>query len=333
MGADADAVEEFAAWMRTLHREAKKPSYTEIVRRIRAADPHASIVVSTISETLNGKRLPRWTTVEPIARALGGTAAVQECLNRWKRADAARTTTAPPPPAAPGRAVAADPPSGPGQDTTDPDTVPKTAPPATPQPDRPPRRKPLLAGTAGTAAAVGLALAAWLTPSFWDGKDETPTGRTPGSTASDDTPATPGPGSGPAGRAPTAGASSASPEEEAIPEAFRAGTHRAELVATEGESWSTPDGRVSITVPGASTAGDIQVLVITPSTSCPEVSLAMGEALVIPETPGPSWTRITPVRAWIKETPAVGAEFPDIHVRLQVDQGTGPVPRGKRCGQ
>ncbi|WP_242513897.1 XRE family transcriptional regulator [Streptomyces leeuwenhoekii] len=325
-------MEEFAAWMRALHREAKKPSYTEIVRRIRAADPHASIVVSTISETLNGKRLPRWTTVEPIARALGGTDAVQECLNRWKRADAARTTAAPPPPAAPGRVVAADPLSGPGQDTIDPDTAPKTAPPATPQPDRPPRRKPLLVGRAGTAAAVGLALATWLTLPLWDGEDETPTGRTPSSTASDNTPATPGPGSSPAGRAPTAGASSAAPEE-AISEAFRAGTHRAELVASAGESWSTPDGRVSITVPGASTVGDVQVLVITPSTSCPEVSLAMGEALVIPETPGPSWTRITPVRAWTKEIPSVETKFPDIHVRLQVDQGTGPVPRGKSCEQ
>ncbi|MEU4181355.1 hypothetical protein [Streptomyces sp. NPDC026589] len=54
-----DPVEEFAAWLRHLHREAKKPGHTEIVRRIRLTDPTASVVVSTISETLNGRRLPR----------------------------------------------------------------------------------------------------------------------------------------------------------------------------------------------------------------------------------------------------------------------------------
>lgn len=54
-----DPVEEFAAWLRHLHREAKKPGHTVIVRRIRLTDPTASVVVSTISETLNGRRLPR----------------------------------------------------------------------------------------------------------------------------------------------------------------------------------------------------------------------------------------------------------------------------------
>lgn len=116
------------------------------------------------------------------------------------------------------------------------------------------------------------------------------------------------------------------------PKPFTPGTHQGEIVATSGKPWSSPDGTVSIIVPGASTVGDVQVVVITPSTSCPETSLAIGEALIIPEDPATSWTRITPLRAWTKETPGQ-AEFPDIYVRLQIDQGTGPVPRGKRRGR
>ncbi|HWU08587.1 MAG TPA: helix-turn-helix transcriptional regulator [Streptomyces sp.] len=329
MGADVDPVEEFAAWLRALHREARKPSYAEIVRRIRAADPSASIVVSTISETLNGKRLPRWTTVEPIARALGGPAAVQECLHRWKRADAARTTTtAPPAPETPGP-VSGNPP--PRQQTTGSGAEVRTQPPNSSRSGRPvPRRKPLLVGVVSTAAAAGLALAIWLALPLLDAQHETPTGRAPKDTASTSSPAAPG--SGPADRTPTAGASSgASEEEEAVLRPFKPGTHEAEVIATSGKPWSTPDGRVSITVLGASTVGDIQVFATTPTTSCPETSLAIGEALIIPEASSTSWTRITPLRAWTKEPPEE-VEFPDIHVKLQVDQGTGPTPRGKRCG-
>lgn len=88
-GTGSEAVTEFAAWMRALHLEAKRPSYAEIVRRVRARYPEATVVESTISDTLNGKRLPRWETVEPIAWALGGNAALDECERRWKRANTA----------------------------------------------------------------------------------------------------------------------------------------------------------------------------------------------------------------------------------------------------
>lgn len=94
-GTGPGAVAEFAAWMRALHREAKRPSYAEIVRRVRARYPEATVVQSTISDTFNGKRLPRWETVEPIAWALGGDGALAECELRWKQADTALRGPAP----------------------------------------------------------------------------------------------------------------------------------------------------------------------------------------------------------------------------------------------
>lgn len=71
LGDDADPVAVFAAWMRGLHREVKKPSYTEIVRRSRTRYPAATVRQSTTSDTSTPSGSPRWDTVEPIAWASG----------------------------------------------------------------------------------------------------------------------------------------------------------------------------------------------------------------------------------------------------------------------
>lgn len=97
--AEDDPVGQFAEWLRRLHRSANKPPYKDIVRRIQEHDPTTTVAISTVSEIFNGKRIPRWSTVEPIARVLGGADAVRECGRRWQLADAARTS--PPSPVAP----------------------------------------------------------------------------------------------------------------------------------------------------------------------------------------------------------------------------------------
>ncbi|MFJ8255396.1 XRE family transcriptional regulator [Streptomyces sp. NPDC094466] len=249
-----DPVEEFAAWLRHLHREAKKPSYTEIVPRIRMADPTASVVVSTISETLNGKRLPRWTTVEPIARGLGGPAAVEECLRRWKQADAARTPTAtqsdtaptpdsPAPGPETGSAVAGSGTShssiapGGGGEASDPDQGARED----QAPVHAPRRKPTLVWVVGTVTALGVAVAAWGAVTFIDYRNQTPTG-------------------GPAAGTPR----------------FESGTYETVLTVNK-KSWASPDGNVRIRVPGASTSDGPTLFVTTPSVSCPQTTVAIGE--------------------------------------------------------
>ncbi|WP_405969038.1 helix-turn-helix domain-containing protein [Streptomyces sp. NBC_00988] len=93
-GATDDPVGAFAAWLTDLRRSKGNPSLDSIAREIRRRDPSATVVPSTISEILNGRRLPRWTTVEPIAHALGGERAVAECLRRWQAADTTRRTAA-----------------------------------------------------------------------------------------------------------------------------------------------------------------------------------------------------------------------------------------------
>ncbi|KOG71150.1 MULTISPECIES: helix-turn-helix domain-containing protein, partial [Streptomyces] len=103
-GEPSDAVAEFALWLQELRRQAGKPSYAQVVRRSRRRYPHATVRESTISDMLNGKRLPRWETVEPVAWALGGEEAVAACRQRWIEADMARTPPVPlappvPPPA------------------------------------------------------------------------------------------------------------------------------------------------------------------------------------------------------------------------------------------
>ncbi|MEU6957927.1 helix-turn-helix transcriptional regulator [Streptomyces sp. NPDC045714] len=306
-----DPVEEFAAWLRHLHREAKKPSYTEIVRRIRMTDPTASVVVSTISETLNGKRLPRWTTVEPIARVLGGPPAAEECLRRWKQADAARTPaatqsdTAPIPGSlAPGletetavagsvtsRSSTSHSSTAPGRsgEAADPDQRAR-------EPEAPvhaPRRKPTLVWVVGTVSALGVAAAAWGAVTFIDDRNQTPTG------------------------GPTAG----TPR-------FKPGIYETVLTVNE-KSWASPDGNVRIRVPGASTSDGPTLFVTTPSVSCPQTTVAIGDALVVPEASGSSWTRITTLKVWAQDTPD-GEPF-DMYVQLQVDQGTGRAPQGQGC--
>ncbi|MFI7291544.1 helix-turn-helix domain-containing protein [Streptomyces anulatus] len=308
-----DPVEEFAAWLRHLHREAKKPSYTEIVRRIRMIDPTASVVVSTISETLNGRRLPRWTTVEPIARVLGGPPAVEECLRRWKQADAARTPTAmqsaaapTPDSLAPGveteDAVTG---STTGQSSAAPGSVGEAADPGEggredEAPVHAPRRKSPLAWVVSTVTALGVGVAAWAAVTLIDDRNQTPTGRTP----------------------------SASGTEAAVPPPFKRATYETVLTVNE-ESWKSPDGNVRIRVPGASTSDGPDLFVTTPSVSCPQTTVAIGDALIVPETSGKSWTRITTLKVWAQDTPN-GEPF-DMYVQLQVDQGAGHTPQGERC--
>ncbi|HWU10536.1 MAG TPA: helix-turn-helix transcriptional regulator [Streptomyces sp.] len=333
-----DPVEEFAAWLRHLHREAKKPSYTEIVRRIRLTDPTASVVVSTISETLNGKRLPRWTTVEPIARVLGGPPAVEECLRRWKQADAARTPTAPPTSAVPvpdglasgletegagtgamtgrpstaasGHAEVADP----GGRASGDEAPVHTA--------RRRRKPPPLMWVVSTVTALGVAAAAWAAAGLFDDRNQkTSTG---GPTAGTST----APDTRPTGRTPSADGTEAGAPEATVQPPFKRGTYETVLTVNE-ETWTSPDGNVRIRVPGASTSDGPDLFVTTPTVSCPQTTVAIGDALIVPEISGSSWTRITTLKVWAQDTPN-GEPF-DMYAQLQVDQGTGRAPQGKRC--
>ncbi|CAM5530690.1 hypothetical protein SRIMM317S_07335 [Streptomyces rimosus subsp. rimosus] len=104
-------------WLQELRRQAGKPSYAQVVRRSRRRYRHATVRESTISDMLNGKRLPRWETVERVAWALGGEEAVAACRQRWIEADMARTPPvplAPPVPRRPGGAVGPGGSAGPG---------------------------------------------------------------------------------------------------------------------------------------------------------------------------------------------------------------------------
>ncbi|NEB53321.1 helix-turn-helix domain-containing protein [Streptomyces griseus] len=326
-----DPVEEFAAWLRHLHREAKKPSYTEIVRRIRMTDPTASVVVSTISETLNGKRLPRWTTVEPIARVLGGPTAAEECLRRWKQADAARTPTATqsdtaliPDSLAPGLetegaaagSVASHSSFAPGRsgEAADPDqgACEGEAPVHAPRGRRSPVRM------VSAASALAVAVAAWAAVTVIDDRNQAPAG---GPTAVTPTALDPRPTGG------TSGAVADAPEAAAQPQ-FKPGTYETVLTVNEG-SWASPDGSIRIRVPGASTSDGPTIFVTTPSVSCPQTTVAIGDALIVPEVSGSSWTRITTVKVWAEDTP--NGEAFDMYVQLQVDQGTGRAPQGQGC--
>ncbi|MFE7453618.1 XRE family transcriptional regulator [Streptomyces griseus] len=326
-----DPVEEFAAWLRHLHREAKKPSYTEIVRRIRMTDPTASVVVSTISETLNGKRLPRWTTVEPIARVLGGPTAAEECLRRWKQADAARTPTATqsdtapiPDSLAPGLetegaaagSVASHSSFAPGRsgEAADPDQGAREG----EAPVHAPRGRQSPVWMVSAASALAVAVAAWAAVTVIDDRNQAPAG---GPTAVTPTALDPRPTGG------TSGAVADAPEAAAQPQ-FKPGTYETELTVNEG-SWASPDGNIRIRVPGASTSDGPTIFVTTPSVSCPQTTVAIGDALIVPEVSGSSWTRITTVKVWAEDTP--NGEAFDMYVQLQVDQGTGRAPQGQGC--
>jgi hypothetical protein len=81
-----DPVREFAEWLRQLRTSVGAPPYQEIVRRVREHDPTSSLAQSTVSETFNAKRLPRYETAIAIARALGGPAQASECHKRWTEA-------------------------------------------------------------------------------------------------------------------------------------------------------------------------------------------------------------------------------------------------------
>ncbi|MEI5036288.1 helix-turn-helix transcriptional regulator [Streptomyces sp. S1A(2023)] len=276
-----DPVEEFAAWLRHLHREAKKPSYTEIVRRIRMTDPTASVVVSTISETLNGKRLPRWTTVEPIARVLGGPPAVEECLHRWKQADAARTLTATqsaatpipdsPAPGAESEGVVTG--DTTGQSSAAPGSVGEVADPiggllGDEVPVRAPRRRPPWVWVVSTVTALGVGAVAWAAVSLIDDRGQGPPG---GPTAGIST----APGTRPTGGTP---GTAADVPEASVQPPFERGTYETVLTVNE-ESWVSPDGNIRIRVPGASTSDGSTLFVTTPSVSCPQTTVAIGDAL------------------------------------------------------
>ncbi|MEU4181529.1 helix-turn-helix transcriptional regulator [Streptomyces sp. NPDC026589] len=187
-----DPVKEFAAWLRNLHLKEGKPSYAEIVRRIQRTDPTAGVVGSTISEIFNGKRLPRWTTVEPIARALGGPPAVEECLRRWQQANARTTPTDTAPIPAPGPKAhdtvtkpTTDQPSTPrGTGGADPDE----GGPGDDAPGPVPRRRPPWAWVVSTVTALGVAAAVWAAATLIDDRNRTPTeGPTAGAPTAPDT--------------------------------------------------------------------------------------------------------------------------------------------------
>ncbi|CCH29731.1 GIY-YIG nuclease family protein [Actinosynnema sp. NPDC047251] len=81
------SVHEFAKSLRTLHVECGKPSY----HRIRGLAPEHALPPATVSEVLNGKRLPKAEFMQAFVRALlrhrdgGDTRRHDEEVARWRR--------------------------------------------------------------------------------------------------------------------------------------------------------------------------------------------------------------------------------------------------------
>ncbi|WP_101255813.1 transcriptional regulator [Streptomyces barkulensis] len=301
-GSATDPVAEFAAWMRDLHREAAKPSYTAIVRRSRTRYPDATVRESTISDILNGKRLPRWETVEPIAWALGGEPTVAACLEHWKRADAARSTAPAPP--------------------TERNDQPPPLPPQTADgshdharhtPAGPRRTWPWALAT----AAVALPLLGWAGAAILTDTTDTRPPTTSG---------TPGPD--PSGSTPTAQPTSAAPTKAAqtpstAPPAQRQLTAKIPWATSAPTEW-TPEKDLGISVTALDGEG-VSYFVITPARSCTVTGVAIGESVVITgEDDG--WIRLI-----VTATGHFGPELQDLPVTFQITRGDGDPPRGTKA--
>jgi hypothetical protein len=314
-GGQPDPVAAFAVWLRQLHREAGKPSYAHLVRLSRRRYPRATVREGTISEMLNGKRLPRWETVEPVAWALGGETAVVACRQRWMEADAARTPSAPAaarspahPPAEPATTESTGPVHG-----SDESTGRSGAP-------RPRRRWPVVVGAFTMAAA---AATAWGSITLLPGGGQSPH---PGTSASDAATRSPSHAAGnqAAGHSP----SPSSPSPLLTP-----GT--ALLTAHSSRPASTDDGLVTISVlsvDGNDIPGAVYS-VITPWTSCQVKGGDVGRSVVI-KGPGPSaaWVRLVITDfPELTHTDATSPDF-DIPINFQITRGQGAAPRAtQKC--
>jgi hypothetical protein len=270
----------------------------------------------TISEMINGKRLPRWETVEPVAWALGGQAAVDACRQRWIEADAARTPSArhdpqPGPPAQPGTIPAAaatavepapGPPDGPGQPEE----------PGKPGETVRRRARWLLAAGATALAAVVTALV-YTTVLPGSGHHTHP-----------GTPATAATQSPSHAVGHTAGPSPSPPSSAALP--LTPSTTL--LTVHSSHPTSTRDGLVTISVlsvNGNNTPGAVYS-VITPWTTCQVQGGDVGRSVVI-KIPAGSWIRLVitdfPPSS---NTDATSPDF-DIPINFQITRGHSHPPQ------
>lgn len=298
-------VAEFAAWMRELHREAAKPSYTTIVRRSRTRYPDATVRESTISDILSGKRLPRWETAEPIAWALGGEPAVAACLERWKRADAARSTT-PAPPTERNDQLPSPPPQAADGSHDHARQVPAS----------PRRTWPWTLAT----AAVAVFLLGWAGVAILTATTDT-TGARPPVTSG-----TPGPK--PSDSAPTARSTKAAPTRAvqtpstALP-AHRQLTAKMHPIASSPTEW-TPEKDIGINVTALDEKG-VSYFVITPTRSCTATGVAIGESAVITGEDG-GWIRLI-----VTAIDPPGPGLQNLPVTFHITRGDGDPPRGTKA--
>ncbi|URM92541.1 hypothetical protein LUW75_24215 [Streptomyces sp. MRC013] len=299
-GRATEPVAEFAAWMRELHREAAKPSYTAIVRRSRTRYPDATVRESTISDILSGKRLPRWETAEPIAWALGGEPAVAACLERWKHADAARSTTPTPP-------------TERNNQPPPPQTTDGSHNPAPPAPTNPKRTWPWTL----TTATVALPLLGWAGNAILtDTTDARP-------------PVTSGtPGPEPSDSAPTTRSTKATPTRAvqtpstALP-AHRQLTAKMHPIASSPTEW-TPEKDIGINVTALNEKG-VSYFVITPARSCTATGVAIGESTVITGENG-GWIRLI-----VTAIDPPGPSLQNLPVTFHITRGDGDPPRGTKA--
>ncbi|MFC8006811.1 hypothetical protein ACFUCH_12295 [Streptomyces olivaceus] len=321
-GGELDPATVFALWLQQLHREAGKPSYAQLVRRSRRRYPQATVREGTISEMLNGKRLPRWETVEPVAWALGGPAAVEACRQRWIEADAARALAAQAAVHRPeaGRAAlppGKDPDTGPTETTRDTPGASGTADvPGSSNigggPGRARRRWPAVVGITAVASVAAAVLVHFTVLSSEHSRrpDTTRTAT-----------ATPAPS-----RASEQEAAGTSPTPSSSPTALTPGT--ALLTVHTSHPTSTRDGLVTISVlsvNGNNIPGAVYS-VITPWTSCRVQGGDVGQSVVIKGGPLASWIRLVitdfPPSS---HTDATRADF-DIPINFQITRGQGDAP-------
>lgn len=194
-------------------------------------------------------------------------------------------------------------------------------------PPRPRRKRRIgVAWTAG-AAVVLLPLAAWGGASLLGRPSRTAAGAPPASAAVSRS-------GTPSGGTPMESRTPASTATTSRPPAFRSATY--EPVITVGDEWVAPDRGVHINVPSGSTSEGPDVFITTPTNYCSRDTVAIGEALVVPETRGSSWTRVTVESIWAKDLAKGqktddGADF-EIYTKLLIEQGSDHAPGGKRCG-
>ncbi|MFI6412956.1 hypothetical protein [Streptomyces sp. NPDC050585] len=329
-GRATEPVAEFAAWMRELHRDAAKPSYTTIVRRSRTRYPDATVRESTISDVLSGKRLPRWETAEPIAWALGGEPAVAACLERWKRADAARSTTPAPPTKRNVQLPSPQPQAADGShDTPAPPTKRNVQLPSLPPqaadgshdharqvPAGPRRTRPWTLAT----ATVALPLLGWAGIAILTNTTDTTDTRPPVTSG------TPDPD--PSDSSPTARSTSNAPTRTAqtprtaLP-AHRQLTAKMHPTGSSPTEW-TPQKDIGINVTALDEKG-VSYFVITPTRSCTATRVAIGESAVITGEDG-GWIRLI-----VTAIDPPGPGLQNLPVTFHITRADGDPPRGTKA--